>query len=753
MNHKILNIKILSVVFLFSFAKILAQDGQIKMGQWRMHLPMSSPIGVALTNEFAYTWATQGFSRFHFESKEVETLSKINGYTNFEVSFMAYSKTHKALMIAYQDSRFDLKYDDGKLYTNDDIMRSSIVGLKSINHINIKDNFAFLSCDFGIHVFNLESLESSATYLSQRFSKVNASTIFQNRILAAATDGVYEANLPTSGISVNPGAWTLNSNLVLKNLANHENFVYGIAGDVLWRYNGFWQAIDSNKGFQSLSVNENKLIVTTEIGFYIYDKNQQVTFRETKGANSAIIDSDGKIWYTSNGTGLISLAADGTLGFHSPGGPYNSKTGKMIGKNGSLWVTGGLAVPTGGPTYSLNGYYRFKDGLWFNSITARIPVIDTIRDFHAIASDPFTDDVWIAGYYQGLYRIRNDKVIAVFDDQSSPLELSSSKYITSLAFDKRNNLWVGNFGATNALAVKTPSNEWNTVSLGSSNRVLEVTVDNSNQKWIRLSSAFGSSFGLAVYDDNGTPLNTNDDKGPRFFNTSVGSGALPDNKVNCVTVDRDGRVWVGTDKGLCVFFSPGSVLGNNPADARQIVVEEGDNLGYLLGDDIVTAIYVDGGNRKWIATRSGLWLVAPDGRKVLEHYNAGNSPLLSNNIQHIAMIEETGELFLSTDKGIVSLRTDASAGGNVHGDVIVFPNPVKPNFDGMITIQGLPQDAYVKITDIAGNLIYETKANGGTATWNGRNHSGRRGSSGVYLIFTSNKDGSDTFVSKLLLVN
>jgi ligand-binding sensor domain-containing protein len=288
--------------------------------------------------------------------------------------------------------------------------------------------------------------------------------------------------------------------------------------------------------------------------------------------------------------------------------------------------------------------------------------------------------------------------------------------------------------------------------MGSSNRVMEIVIDKNNYKWIRYNGTVGVNAGLAVYNDNRTTLEPNDDD-YKTLNNNKGSGELPDIQVNCLAVDHDGEIWVGTAKGLCVFYSPGNIFSANPSDAKQVLIGEGDNLGYLLGDEAITAIFVDGGNRKWIGSRSGLWLVSPDGREIIHNFNVDNSPLLSNNIRQLGIVEETGELFISTDKGIISFRTDASTGEDKHGDVKVFPNPVRPDYRGKITIQGLPEEAYVKITDIAGNLVYETRSNGGTASWDGNNFEGRRASSGVYLVFSANPDASDTFVSKILFIS
>jgi hypothetical protein len=219
--------------------------------------------------------------------------------------------------------------------------------------------------------------------------------------------------------------------------------------------------------------------------------------------------------------------------------------------------------------------------------------------------------------------------------------------------------------------------------------------------------------------------------------------------------DLKGEVWVGTDKGFCIFRNPQDIFKpNKDFDATRIVVKTGLVFSNMLGDNPITCIRVDAANRKWIGTANGgVFLLSEDGYSILKNFNTSNSPLLSDAIYEIGLDGQTGEVFIATDKGIISYMGDATDAGNTHGDVMVYPNPVRPEYAGNIAIKGLVKDANVKITDVAGNLVYETKANGGMATWNGLNFKGKRAATGVYLIYSSNADGTETFVTKILFVN
>jgi flagellar hook assembly protein FlgD len=214
-------------------------------------------------------------------------------------------------------------------------------------------------------------------------------------------------------------------------------------------------------------------------------------------------------------------------------------------------------------------------------------------------------------------------------------------------------------------------------------------------------------------------------------------------------------MWVGTNQGLAIFSNPDLIFNGkkNSFDARQIIIQVGSNYEVFLGKESINCIKIDPANRKWIGTRNGVILVSPDGYTVLKKFTTSNSPLLSNNVVEIGIDESNGEVFFGTDKGIISYTADATAGAGNFSNVKIYPNPVKPDYESDITIQGLKQNAVVKITDISGNLVFETTANGGTATWNGRNFNGHRVATGVYLILAADEVGSESYAGKILFIH
>jgi ligand-binding sensor domain-containing protein len=222
--------------------------------------------------------------------------------------------------------------------------------------------------------------------------------------------------------------------------------------------------------------------------------------------------------------------------------------------------------------------------------------------------------------------------------------------------------------------------------------------------------------------------------------------------VFCVAQDQDNEIWIGTDEGIGIFYSPYDILTSNDYDCVRPLVNFDGYVQYLLETETVTAIAVDGDNRKWIGTeRSGVFLLSQDGTEQIEHFTEDNSPLFSNQVIDI-VINDDGEVFIGTASGIMGYKGTASAPSDSYSDVYAYPNPVKDGFDGWIAVKGLVKDSDVKITDINGTLIYATRSEGGQAVWNGKNFDGKSASPGVYLVFVSNEDGSETVVTKILII-
>jgi ligand-binding sensor domain-containing protein len=264
----------------------------------------------------------------------------------------------------------------------------------------------------------------------------------------------------------------------------------------------------------------------------------------------------------------------------------------------------------------------------------------------------------------------------------------------------------------------------------------ELLVDRLGQVWMIVDPAKGG--GITVFNKS-----TNE---TAYLSSVQNKGGLPTNSVKSIANDREGQVWVGTNEGVVYFPNPGNVFGS--IDASRPIFEN----RFLLRDEAIIAIAVDGGNRKWLGTSNGVWLLDPTGEELIFNFTEENSPLPSNKIKSIAINSKSGEVYFATDKGLASFRGAATESGFQFEAVKIFPNPVTAEFSGQVAINGLYRDAIVKITDLAGHLVWQTKANGGTATWNARQLNGNRVSTGMYFVFATSEDGSERHVGKIAVI-
>ncbi len=227
------------------------------------------------------------------------------------------------------------------------------------------------------------------------------------------------------------------------------------------------------------------------------------------------------------------------------------------------------------------------------------------------------------------------------------------------------------------------------------------------------------------------------------------------NDVYSIAEDNDGALWIGTSMGVAVFSSPEKIWKDATMYASRPDGNSKNNLFEpLLKTESVTAIAVDGANRKWIGTKaSGIYLVSADGGEELQHFTTDNSPLLNNEITDIALNQKNGEVFIGTASGLISYMGEAIAGNDVFTDVYVYPNPVRETYNGPVVVKGLVDDTDVRITDITGNLVYKTKSLGGQAVWDGKNQNGNRCKTGVYLVFLTDSKGEQTKITKLMFIH
>lgn len=745
--------KILIAICLFFTATSFGQNNT-PIGTWRMHLPYNSVRQIIEADELLYVLAERGIYTFHLRSGKIELLTKVNGFSESEVAAMAYSKELETLVIAYENTNVDL-LKGNEIVNLSGIKRANIVGQKKINSITIHDSIAYLAASFGVVVIDIEKEEIIDDYqnlgANGTILEITSIDVLGDSLYMGSIEGLKAAPAFDDLVNLkNFGSWkTIGSYDSSYHLHSFAGALYFVSDSTLYRLsnNLIAEAEGGTKyNYKAITSNQGKLVVTRNEGIISLDPVGVKKDYANPFMDFAQLDFQDNLWFGGFYTGLIKLDPTNNFSYLRPQGPFGITSFEMEGDGNKMWVTSGGHTSTFGPTYNGFGYYVYEDGSWTNRDLDN-PVVGDMLDFCPIEINEKTNEVWLGSYASGVARIRNGEVIEKFDNTNSTIELAPGDVPVcfGIALDNDDNLWVTNYETDNALAVRRENGSWEKFNVGIK-RVGEIIVDDFNTLWMSVPRT--TSDGILVAQENEFGGLTR-----RLLGGGKGNGNLPNNAVNALALDKDGEIWVGTATGLAVFYNPSLVFeGGENADAQQIIIDDGNDIGYLLGSEVINDIKIDGANRKWIATNNGAWLVKEDGSAVIEHLTTDNSPLPCNEVVCIGIVPKTGEVFFGTNCGIASFRGDATEASSTHQNTLVYPNPVHSNYDGLITIMGLPEDATVKIADVAGRVVYELIATGGTAVWDGRNFNGERPQTGVYLIFTANKDDEDALVSKLLLV-
>ena len=722
---------------------------------WRMHLPYNSVSQIADAGESIYVLGDVGVYSFDLLSGEVEYLTKVNGFSESEVSRIAYSKEYATLVIGYGNGNIDL-LKNGRIINFDIIKRNSLPGLKEIYDIKVIGDRAYFATTFGVVIINIDTERPVDDYqnlgLGGTSLAVRTLAILNDSLYLSTVEGLKSAPAYNNSINLkNFSSWKTNSTYdSIELMEVYNNKLYFTRDSVLYSYgDGVFNTTENGvkRGYKSIVSSYGNLVICRWEGIALMNENEEFTERQDPFMQYAITDFQESVWFGGFYRGLFKNAKDGSSAYLTPPGPFALSSYDMVGQGNKMWVTSGGHTTAFGPNFFDYGYYVYEDGNWSNSDAFDDTIINRMLDLTNILVLPDRDEVWIGSFGSGLAKIVNGVPVKKYDSKNSLIKSAPGDRDVAfgMAMDSKENLWVANFETNRSLVVRRQDGTWEDFNVG--NRTLgEMLVDDFDQLWMLVPRTSG--FGLLAVKEleNGT-LET------RYLSTGKNTGGLPNNNAKAIALDKDGEIWVGTEEGIAVFYNPGEVFkGGVNADAQQIIIDDGNDIGALLGNEVVNDIKIDGANRKWVATNNGAWLVEEDGSNVIMHLTAENSPLPGNVINCIGIVPNTGEVFFGTTKGIASFRGDATEASNLHSNTLVFPNPVHPEYEGPITITGLPEDATVKIADVAGRVVYELIATGGTAVWDGKNFNGEKPQTGVYLIFSANKEDEDALVSKLLIV-
>jgi len=759
------NIIIIFIIFAkFSFS-------QIGIGEWKTHLPYSNGKKITQAKDKFYCNTENGLFVYNTSDNSTEILSKEKGLSDVTISTVFYAEEKDAIIVGYENGNIDII--KGKTIINiSDIKRKQIYGSKSINNIISYNHNYYLATGFGVVNLDIDKYEIKDTYLiglNSSQKQVFDIIVYNNMFYTATEDGIFTADVNSSNLSFYEN-WHQdfsipNPNLAFKDFTIYKNKLYVTQDDdinkLYYLDSGVWTEyeIDGANTYYSINSDEenlylcwnHKLTIINSSGNETLVDKYEFAWGQTYSRINYAFKYYNDLYLADANYGIVKLIGGNSTAI-KPNGPYSLSFWDIDIFNGKLWAT------TGGVNAAWNNLYNkahamcYNDNWWTNIKLEGSRAIDPMD----IVIDRNDDKrVFVSSWNGGIFEIYNGVQVNQYLQHNSSLENCVSTWdavrVGGLAMDEDGNLWTSGMAVNNQFNVRTTDGQWHGLAYSNitqESMIRSLIVTQDKYKWVTLHRA-----GIFIFDDKGTYENTDDDDYKKI-NILDENGDIVSNEVYCVAEDKDGTIWVGTAKGVVTYFYPSDVFTNSSFRGQRVIIEQNGISQYLLETEEISSIAIDGANRKWFGTRnSGVYLISEDGTEELKHFTIDNSPLLSNEISAIGINDKTGEVYFGTSKGLISYRGTATEGNEFFTDVYAYPNPVPPDFNGLIAINGLVENADVKITDISGNLVFETKAEGGQATWNGKNFSGEKVHTGVYLAFCSNEDGSKTFVTKILFIN
>lgn len=754
-------------ILISTLAFYFVSNAQLQpIGNWRDHLPYQHAIQV--TGTTGKIWAATPFSVFAIDIAEngIERYSKINGLTETGVRALGSDASTGKVIIGYNSSNVDV-LDGSSINNINAIKNSSVTGDKTIYSIFTNNNLAYLSTGIGIIVLDLNKYEVKDTYIigdGGNKIRVNAATVTNAFFYAATTEGVKKAAVNTANLADYRNWQPDNNGLTageVQSVVSLSNNTIALKNDSLFILSGTnWNFLYRDGWtIKNITVSENKLVISEVQGVagriititatgIVENTIQNAPF--TTLPKQAIVQQN--TYWIADSTAGLSKYSGSSFESYVPNSPLSVSTGSMQALNSSLWVTAGSVSVNWDPTNNKNGVFKFSENTWTNFNRNTHTQLDSFPDCITVAIDPIDESAWIGSYGGGLLNIKKDNSITTYKQnfiQPAYFDLSSYR-VSGLAFDFERNLWVSNYGGNSNLHVRKADGSWQSFAVPfplAESAVSQVITDDVNQKWI-ISPKGG---GLICFNHGQTLDNPGDDQW-KWYRAGQGSGNLPNNNVLCIAKDKNNFIWVGTIQGIGIIQCPQEVFTTQGCEAMLPVVQQDNFAGYLFRDEEVQAIAVDGADRKWVGTKNGVWLISADAEKTIYRFTENNSPLVSNDVKNITIDEKNGEVFFATANGICSFRSTATEGTSTNSNVLVFPNPVPPGYSGTIAIRGLVNNAIVKITEMDGRLVYQTRALGGQATWNGKDYRGRPISTGVYLVIVSDDTRQEKMVSKIVFI-
>ncbi len=754
---------ILFVILICSAFQSAAQDFT---ANWVGHFSYNRVEDIARGNGRIYGASENAVFVFSTLDGSIRTISTVNGLSGNTISAIYYSEDFDTLLIGYENGILDVLVGNStNVITVVDILNKPSISpdKKRINHFIESNGFAYISTGFGISLYDLGQLEFDDTYfIGDGGAQLNitATAIQGEFIYASSLDGglrrapvgntnIIDFNNWSTIISGSfQGVLTLNESLFL---LNDSQLLQATDGNTFTPFLQFPETItdvEANESFLSIVYPGNALVYTTE-------GSLEFSFVNIEGFTDryrASIIEENTLYIATRGSGMarVPLQQGSTVSRILPNGPLENNIFGLNSSPGVVYSVFGdydnnynaFPLKTQGVSILTNsGWSSINPGDLFGA-----------RNLTNITINPSNQSqLYISSFRDGLIEINEGVPVIIYDENNStftPVPATTEDVrINGTAFDRNGNLWIANARGVNTLHRLSTGGQFSSVSfediLPDEQGILgqdDVVVSLDNKVYIATGGA-----GILGYD----PAT---DTTARLFGEE-GAANLPIDDIRALALDRNGTLWIGTRLGLRVLFAPSNIFTEPQVSTSAIIIEQDGLAQELLNDQVVTDILVDGSNNKWVATTdSGVFYFSPNGQETLLHFTTSNSPLPSNNVQDVTIDESSGTVYFGTIRGLVAFKGSETAPAENLENVIVYPNPVRPSFNGEVRIEGLTANTNVKITDLVGNLVYEENTTGGSINWDTTAFGRHKVASGVYLILITGPDALETAISKLMII-
>ena len=767
--------------------------GQNFDANWIGHFSYLNIKKVVNADTKFYAASENALFSYDLQTNRLSTITTINGLSGELISTLHYSNEYQLLMIGYENGLIEVySENDQEVLKVVDIVNKVTIpsSQKKINHFNELNSLVYIATDYGISVYNLESLEfGDSYYIGANGSQIQVSqtAIFNNEIYAAcgSNSGIKKASLSNSNLT-DFQLWSSLGSGDFKAVTVFDSGLYTVnSANTLFEINGTTLTLLSNysQPVAELNTSNNSLLVTTNSKVYEYEPG--FTLTNTYSTNpdfdtnfNAALKIDAVVYIGTTDYGVLKSNPLDPSGFDEihPIGPLKNTVFSLSHGYGNLWVSYG-DYSIGFNPYPLRyyGISNYENSEWVN--TSYDSIRDTtgapVSSLNRISINTFNpNQVYISSYHHGLLDFKKGESITLLDDSNSSLESLvnpdnpnyKSIRISGSTFDRDGNLWVLNSRVNNALKKFNPtSSSWTSYDFSSiienpfsdENGFSEVVIGPDGTKWIG-----GLKKGLIGFNETGMLLKNISDE-------DVAN--LPSAAIKSLVLDKNNVLWIGTYRGLRVLYNTSNFFSEDVVRTEPIIILEEGLPKELLAQQFITDIKVDGANNKWVSTAdAGVFYLSSSGQNTIYHFTKDNSPLPSNGVNDMALDSDNGVVYFGTNRGLVAFNTGGSNTSASLEDIYVYPNPVRPGFnmaEDKIKIKNISENVNIKITDIEGNLVAEAQSNtnlrykgynleidGGTAYWNGKNLANNTVASGVYVVLFSDFDTFETKVSKIMII-